>query len=164
MVGGIFCDLQKAFDCVNHKILLDKLDFYGVEDTFKTLIKSYLTGRHQRVVQGKINDNNNTSKWEIIKSGIPQGSILGPLFFLFYINDLPKIINKDNNMVLYADDTSIIITDINNLNYEIKLNQTIKDIMTWFNVNLLILNFNKTQYLIFRSMNCCGTETNINYN
>jgi hypothetical protein len=62
---------------------------------------------------GNIIDSNNSSKWETIKCGVPQGSILGPLFFLFYINDLPKMINKDSNMVLYADDTSIIITDTN---------------------------------------------------
>jgi hypothetical protein len=95
-VGGIFCDLQKTFDCVNHKILLDKLEFYGIEGKFKTLIKSYLTDRQQRVVLGNIIDSNNTSKWETIKCGVPQGSILGPLFFLFYISDLPKILNKDN--------------------------------------------------------------------
>lgn len=82
-VGGIFGDLQKAFDCVNHKILLDKLEFYGIEGIFKTLIKSYLTGRHQRVVLGHITDSNNTSKWEIVKCEVPQGSILGPVFFYF---------------------------------------------------------------------------------
>jgi hypothetical protein len=80
---------------------------------FKTLIKSYLTGRHQRVVLDNKGNNGSTSKWEMIKCGVPQGSILGPLLFLFYINDLPKILNKDNYMVLYADDTSIIITDRN---------------------------------------------------
>jgi hypothetical protein len=67
-------------------------------------------------------------------------------------------------MILYADYTSIIITDTNNLNYEINLNQTFKDIITWFNVNLLTLNFNKMQYLKFQSINFCSTETNINYN
>ena len=64
-VGGIFCDLQKAFDCVNHKILLDKLEFYGIDGKFKILIKSYLRGRY--------------------KKDVPQGLILGLLFFLFYI-------------------------------------------------------------------------------
>jgi len=76
-----------------------------------------LLSRYQRVALGNITNNNNitnsnnSSKWEVIKCGVPQGSILGPLFFLFYINDLPKIINKDNNMVLFADDTSIVISD-----------------------------------------------------
>jgi hypothetical protein len=116
-VEGMLYNLQKAFDCVNHKILLDELEFHGIESKFKTSIKSYLTGRQQRVVLGNIIDSNNTSKWEIIKCRVLQGSILGPLFFLFYINDLPKILNKDNSMVLYADDTSIIITDTDKLNF-----------------------------------------------
>jgi hypothetical protein len=83
-VGGIFCDVQKAFDCVNHNILLDKLEFYGIEGIFKTLIKSYLTGRYQRVILGHTADSNNSSKWENIKCGVPQGSIRGPVFFFFY--------------------------------------------------------------------------------
>ena len=85
IAGGIFCDLQKAFDCINHQIFLDKLEFYGTEGKFKTLIESYLTGTHQRVVLGNTADSSNTSKWEVIKCGVPQGSILSPLFFLFYM-------------------------------------------------------------------------------
>jgi hypothetical protein len=155
--------LQKAFNCVNHKILLDKLEFQGIEGKFKTLIESYLTGRHQRVALGNITDSNNSSKWEVIKCGVPQGSILGPLFFLFYINDLPKIINKDNNMVLFMDDTSIIITDTNKLDFNININQTFQDINTLFNASLLTPNFNKTQYLEFRTKNYYNVTTQINY-
>jgi hypothetical protein len=85
IVGGIFCDLQKSFDCVDHKILMDKLEFYGVKGIFKTLLKSYLTDRYQRVMLGHSTDSNNSSRWEIIKNGVPQGSILGPLFIFYFI-------------------------------------------------------------------------------
>jgi hypothetical protein len=89
--------------------------------------------------------------------------ILGPLLFLFYINDLPKIINKDNSMVLFTDDTSIIITDTNKLDFNININQTFQDINAWFNANLLALNFSKTQYLEFRTKNYYYVTTHINY-
>jgi hypothetical protein len=101
------------------------------------------------VVLGNISSSVNISNWEIIKCGVPQGSILGPLFFLLYINDLPKTINREHNMVLYADDTSIIITDANKSNSKTDLNRTLNKVNTWFNANLLTLNFKKTQYLEF---------------
>jgi hypothetical protein len=83
------------------------------------------------VVLGSKSTKEHTSKWEIIKSRVPQGSILGPPFFLLYINDLPKVSNRDNNMLLYDDDISIIITDTNIHNFKINLNRTFREINTW---------------------------------
>ena len=123
-IGGIFCDLQKAFDCMSHPVLLDQLEFYGIKGKFKTLIKSYLAGRYQKVVFNNNNNNkyNNTSEWELIKNGVPQGSVLGPLLFLIYVNDLPKIIPDYNSIVLFVDDTSLLVTDSNKKDFNTNTN------------------------------------------
>jgi len=163
MVGSMFCDLQKAFNCVNHKILLEKLEFHGVERKLETLIESYLTCSYHRVALDNITNNNHSSKWELLKCGMPQGSILGLLFFLIYINDLPTIVNTDNNMVLFAVDTSIIIIDTNRRDFNVNANQTFQDINIWLKVNLLTLNHSKTQYLEFRTKNYYNVNTQIKY-
>jgi hypothetical protein len=125
MVGGIFCDIQKAFDCVNHDIFLAKLELYGITGITYKLLKSYLKGRYQRVVLNNCSSSL-CSNWCEISHGVPQGSILGPLLLLLYINDLPQITNDNSKIVLFADDTSMIITNHSPLNFEKIVNEIIQ--------------------------------------
>jgi len=109
LVGGIFCDLEKAFDCVSHHILLSKFKFYGITDKDFQLYQSYLDNRFCRTaIYNDSESKNKVSYWARESHGVPQGSILGPLLFLLYLN-LPKIINKTSAPVIFADDTSILV-------------------------------------------------------
>jgi hypothetical protein len=107
-VCGIFCDITKAFDTVNHDILRAKLEYYGIVGRTRELIKSYLSNRYQRVTIKSSHASNYTSAWELVKHGVPQGSILGPLLFLFYINDLPQLVEGKALPLPFADDTTFI--------------------------------------------------------
>jgi hypothetical protein len=145
-VGGLFLDLQKAFDCVDHNILLAKLNFYGINRRSNKLMESYIKDRFQRVVLKDKFNNKLTSEWEKVKYGVPQGSILGPLLFLVYINDLPRTINNYAEYVLFADDTSIIIANNNIQEYKLNIKLAMQEINNWFANNLLTVNFNETYF------------------
>ena len=149
IVGGLFLDLHKAFDCVDHDILLAKLKFYGISSKSNKLIESYLKDRFQRVVLKDEFNNKITSEWKRVNYGVPQGSILGPLLFLIYNNDLPKTIDKYAESILFADDTSIIIANTNVHEYKHNIKVAIHEINNWFVNNLLTVNFDKTYFLQF---------------
>jgi hypothetical protein len=96
---------------VNHDILLSKCEFYGFSGKTNALLRSYLSDRYHRVLISNSSFNTTTfSEWEKIKHGVPQGSILGPLCFLIYINDLLNIISDPSKPILFADDTNLVIT------------------------------------------------------
>ncbi|PNF20445.1 hypothetical protein B7P43_G08125 [Cryptotermes secundus] len=163
-VGVIFCDLKKAFDCVNHKILLSKLEFYGITGPMHKIIASYLTGRFQRIrLQAKDCNLNIRSSWGVISHGVPQGSILGPLLFLIYINDLPLVLNRISSPILYADDTSVIICNPDPLNFLHNVTEVFNKLDSWFNANLLSFNFSKTEFIKFKTKNIYEHATKIVY-
>jgi len=153
-VGGIFCDTEKAFDSVNHDILLSKCEFYGFTGKTNALLRSYLSNRYQRVLINNSSSNTTTfSEWGKMKHGVPQGSIFGPSFFLININYLPNVIADPSKLILFADDISIIITNLSPSKFKEDIDNIIYNINDWFRGNALSLNFDKTYFLQFRPKN-----------
>ena len=139
---GIFLDLKKAFDTVNHKILQDKLNHYGIRGLALDFFTSYLKKRQQFVFANGIQSDKMG-----ITCGVPQGSTLGPVLFLLYINDLPLSSNFFCN--IFADDTALLISDTDPKNLEKKTE--INSVFNWLQKNKLTLNLSKTKTILFNN-------------
>ena len=146
-VVGIYMDLSKAFDTLDHTVLLCKLQFYGLRGPVYEWIKNYLCDRKQIVKYNGI-----MSKPQYVTCGVPQGSIMGPILFLLYINDIHRISTKIS-FVLFADDSNVFLSgpDINR-NIQV-LNKELEILNLWFKSNFMSLNLKKTHYMIFTRKN-----------
>ena len=143
--GVIFIDLKKAFDTIDHDIVLRKLRCYGADETALKWVNSYLSNRYQRCqVNGEL------SGISPINCGVPQGSIIGPLLFLLYINDLPNCLARACPR-MYADDTNITVSANNAADLKTMLNDELSNFNLWLRANKLSLNITKTEYMIIGS-------------
>ena len=142
---GIFINLQNAFDTVNHDILNNKLEHYGIRGGALAWFWSYLSERHQFVSVNGIN-----SELLKIACGVPKGSVLGPLLFLIFINDLPNI-SKKLNFYLFADDTNIYYASKSIYDLVRNVNAELKYVQKWLDANRLSFNISQTNYIIFHS-------------
>ena len=152
LAGAVFMDLSKAFDCVNHGLLIAKLSAYGLNMDALQLIRSYLSNRQQRV---KINSS--FSDWKEIKIGVPQGSVLGPLLFNVFVNDIFWFSHR-TKICNYADDTTIFAChpDLNTIVTQLEEDSSV--LVKWFSDNFLKLNDDKCHLMIFGDE---STETTI---
>ena len=154
----IFLDFAKAFDTVNHEILLSKLDHYGISGKSRDLFHSYLSNRTQQTdIGGTLSDVG------IIKHGVPQGSVLGPLLFLLYINDIAES-SKILKFYVFADDTTVFYSDKTNPNTANLLNEELSKVSDWLAANKLSLNVKKSNFLHFHQGKERKTTLNLTLN
>ena len=140
---GVFIDLKKAFDTVDHTLLIEKFKYYGVRGITSKFLESYLCNRTQFV-----NYDNCNSTEQSIKCGVPQGSILGPLLFILYINDMCKVSDL-LRFIIFADDTNIFCIGDDLASLTERLNRELVKLTKWFRINKLSLNVSKSNYMVF---------------
>ena len=140
-----FIDFRKAFDCVQHDILLDKLFELGFDDTVVQWVRSYLRNREQRVLA-----NNVYSGFQNITQGVPQGSVLGPLFYILYANDLIDLF-EECEVALYADDTVLYVADSNFETSSVRIQRDLRKLSGWCAENGIMVNTSKTKVMTFGS-------------
>ncbi len=149
-VGLLALDVQKAFDCVNHDILCNKLELMGIQSQW---FRSYLNNRTQIV-----NINGFPSEEQTIRNGVPQGSLLGPLLYLCYSNDMKLSVNS--KLLLYADDSIILVSDKDPQKIEEKLSSDLNKCYDWLVANKLSIHFGKCELILFGSKRKCKNKAN----
>lgn len=147
MVGVIFMDLKRAFETIDRERLLEKLYQYGIRGTALEWLRSYLKNRTQQV-----RFNNEWSTLLATEYGVPQGSVLGPLLFIIYINDIIKVCPEGCSIKMFADDTLVYVTGESSAELERKMNMAFVTVEKWMNTNKLKMNAGKTKYMIVRSI------------
>lgn len=147
VIGVIFMDLKRAFETIDRSRLIEKLYQYGIRGNVLEWIKSYLKNRFQQVRIG-----NKCSKLMRNEHGVPQGSVLGPLLFIIYINDIIKICPEDYNIKMFADDTLIYVAGEGSAEVEGKLTVIFNIVEEWMRLNMLKMNVSKTKFMVLRSI------------